>query len=74
MLAVVRDQLFRNSESSNNMVKEKEGGGSGRIVKSGHGLDPFGEIVNRHNDILMVTSGWRLTLHKFYGPLIEGTS
>ena len=56
------------------MVKEKEGGGSSRIVKCGHSLDPFGEIVNRHNDILMVTSGWRSTLHKVDGPFTKGTS
>ena len=54
------------------MVKEKEGRGSCHVVESWHGLGPFGEIVDRHDDILMVTSGWRATLHKVDGPFTEG--
>ena len=54
------------------MVKEKEGCGSCRVVERWHGLNPFGEIVDRHDDILMVTSGWWATLHKVDGPFIEG--
>ena len=54
------------------MVKEKEGHGSCRVVECWHGLGPFGEIVNRHDDILMVTSGWWATLHKVDGPFTEG--
>ena len=74
MSAMVRDQLFRNPKSSNNMVKEKEGCGSCSVVKCWHSLDPFCEIVDRHDDIFMVTSGWRATLHKFDGPFTKGTS
>ena len=74
MSAVVRDQLFRNSESSDNVVKEKEGCGSCRVVKCWHSLGPFCEIVDRHNDIFMVTNGWRATLHKVDGPFTKGTS
>ena len=56
------------------MVKEKEGCGSCRVVKCWHGLDPFCEIVDRHDDIFMITSGWRATLHKVDGPFTKGTS
>ena len=74
MFAMVRDQLFGNPESSYNMVKEKEGRGSCRVVECWHGLGQFGEIVDRHDDILVVTSGWRATLHKVNGPFTEGAS
>ena len=56
------------------MVKEKEGYGRCCVVERWHGLSPFGEMVNHYDDILMVTSGWGLTLHKFDGPFIEGTN
>ena len=53
---MVRDQLFQNSKSSDKMVEEKEGHGSYLIVECRHSLNPFGKIVNCHDNILMVIS------------------
>ena len=56
------------------MVKEKEGCGRDHVVECWHSLSPFCEIVNRHDDIFVVTNGWRSTLHKVDGPFTKGTS
>jgi len=56
MSAMVRDQLFQNSKSSDKMVEEKEGHGSYLIVECRHSLNPFGKIVNCDYNILMVIS------------------
>lgn len=68
-----RDQLFQNPESSYNMVKEKESCGSHCVIERSHGLNRFGQIVNPHYNILVVTHGWRSNLHEVNGPLIEET-
>lgn len=72
--AMLRDQLFLNSESSNDMVKEKEGSGGCCIVECWHSFDPFCEIVNHHDDIYVVTNRWRSTFHDVNGPFTERTS
>ena len=74
MSAMVRDQLFWNPESSNDVVKEKEGCGGCHTVECWHILDPFCEIFNRHDDIFVVTRRWGSTLHKVDGPFTKGTS
>ena len=71
MSAMVGDQFFWNFESSNDVVKEKEGCGGCRIVECWHRFGPFSEIVNRHDDIFMVTSRWRSTFHEVDGPLTK---
>lgn len=65
---MVKGQLFQNPKSSTNMVEEKEGHGSYHIVECRHGLNPFSKIVNYHDNILVVISGWWSELHKINGP------
>lgn len=54
MSAMVRDQLFWNPESSDNKVKKEKGRGSCRVIERWHGLNPFGKIIDHHDNILMI--------------------
>ena len=56
------------------MVKEKEGYSGCCIVKRWHSFGPFSEIVNRHDDIFVVTSRWRSKFHKVDGSFTKRTS
>ena len=38
-----------------------------------HGLNPFSEIINGHNDVLMTTGRGGITSHEVNFPLTEGT-
>ena len=56
------------------MVKEKEGCSGCRIVEHRHSFSPFSEIVNRYDDIFVVTSRWWSTFHKVDDPFTKRTS
>jgi hypothetical protein len=42
------------------------------VVKCGHGFDPFGKLINFHENVLVSITGWRMKIHEFYAPFIEG--
>jgi len=69
--AMVRDQLFLNPKHSNNTVKEKEGYMSHGVIEHWHAFNPFGKIVNDHDNMIMVISRWGSTLHKFNSPFTK---
>ena len=50
---MVRYQLFRDSESSDDMVEEETGSSVSLTIEGGHGFRPFGEIIDGDNDVLM---------------------
>ena len=66
--ATVRNKLFWNLESSDNIVKEEKGCSSHGVIECGHEFNPFDEIVNDHISILMVIFIWGSKFHKFSSP------
>lgn len=50
------------------MIKEEEGCSSCGVIECGHGFSSFGEIVNNHDNILMVIRRWGSALHKVNSP------
>jgi len=53
------------------MVKEEEGCSSCGAIERWHGFDPFGKIVEKHDNILVIIRKWVLTLHKVNSPFTE---
>lgn len=53
------------------MVKTEQGFGSCRVIERWHGLNPFGKIIDHHDNLLMIINRWWSTLHKFDGPFTE---
>ena len=53
MRSMVRYQLFRDAESSDNMVEEEMGSCVSFTIEGRHGFRPFGEIIDGDNDVLM---------------------
>lgn len=49
------------------MVKEDKGCGSCYGIERWHDLNPFGKVINCHDNIFMVINRWWLTLHKVNG-------
>jgi len=56
------------------MVKEKEGCNSCIFIDLWNGFNPFGGIIDDHDNILMVISGWWVKLHKLNIPFTESTT
>ena len=50
---MVRYQLFRDAESSDDVVEEETGSCVSLTIESGHGFCPFDEIIDGDNDVLM---------------------
>jgi hypothetical protein len=44
------------------------------VVKCGHGFNPFGKVINCHNNLLVSITGWRMEIHEVYAPFIEGAN
>jgi hypothetical protein len=42
------------------------------VVESGHGFDTFGKVIYYHDNVLMSIIGWKMEIHEFYAPFIEG--
>jgi len=55
------------------MVEKEASYGVCHVVEHRHGFDPFGELVNDHNDILVVITRWRVACHKVHAPFAKGT-
>ena len=43
-------------------------------IECGHGIDPFGEIVENHNNLFVAINRGRINCHEIDHPLIEGTN
>ena len=71
---MVRYQLFRDTESSDNMVKEETGSCVSFTIEGRHGFRPFCEIIDGDNDVLMAVCRRGSTLHEVNSPLAKGTN
>jgi hypothetical protein len=54
------------------VVKEELGNNVHHVVECWHRVNPFGEIVNSHNDILVTIVGWGISCHKVDAPFSKG--
>ena len=43
-------------------------------IECRHGLDPLGEIIDSHNDVVVATGRGSITCHEVNLPLTEGTN
>jgi hypothetical protein len=70
----MRHQLYWESESGNDMVKEKTLCYVSGTVKSGHGFDPFGKVIYYHDNLLVPITICRMENHEFYAPFVDGAN
>ena len=55
------------------MVEKEQCHSINLIVECRHGLNPFCEIINDHNDVVMVIDRGRIIGHEVNFPFVEGT-
>jgi hypothetical protein len=56
----------------NDMVEEKMRFCVSGIIEGIHGFDPFGKVINCHDDVLVSITRWRVASHKVYAPFAKG--
>jgi hypothetical protein len=71
---MVRNQLFRDIEMSNDVVEKEVRCNSHPIIKHRHGFNPLSEVINDHNNVFMATDIDGFTLHKINSPFAKGAS
>ena len=54
------------------MVKEKMRYRVSGVVEGGHSFNPFGEVIDSHNNVFVTIAGGGITSHKFDAPLTKG--
>ena len=72
MRIVVRDQLLGDTEMSDNVVKKETCHSINLTIESMHDFDPFGKVINEHNDVFRSTIQRRVIGHEFNRPFAEG--
>jgi hypothetical protein len=56
------------------VAKEKKGHSVSGVVEGRHGFDPFGEVIDYHDDVLVPISRWRVASHEVYAPFAKGAN
>ena len=74
VFTMVWDQLFGNTKSWNDVVKEETCHCFTFAIKCGHGLDPLSEVINCHNDVFMTVAEAGLIVIKSISHLQKGTT
>jgi hypothetical protein len=53
------------------MVEEKMFFFISRVVKCGHGFNPFGKVIHFHDNVLVSITRWRMGSHEVYAPFTK---
>lgn len=56
------------------MVEEKMSDRQSCVVESGHGLFPFGKVINCDDDVMMPSGGCKFSLLEINGPFTIGAN
>ena len=72
MFPMIRDELEGYSEPGYDVVEEKTCCSVSSIVEGGHSFGPFGEVINRDNNVFVTIVGGGITSHKFDAPFTKG--
>jgi hypothetical protein len=54
------------------MVEEKMCCFVSGSVEGGHGFEPFGKVIDCHDNVLVSITIWRIASHKVYTPFSKG--
>jgi hypothetical protein len=60
------------SEPGYDVVEEKTRCSVSGVVEGGHGLSPFGEVIDSHNNVFVTIAGGGITSHKVNAPFTKG--
>jgi len=73
IFSMIRDYLLGEPKMSNDMIVEELGDIVYHVVEHWHDLDPFGEVINDHDYVLVAFIEWGIVHNKVDAPLAKET-
>jgi hypothetical protein len=68
---VIENKLKWYSKARYDVVKEKTCCGVSGIVEGGHSFNPFGEVINRDNNVFVSIARGGITVHEVDAPFTK---